>query len=72
MKRYYAQLLIDITEDVKFESIDAQTGVKFTEYTVPHTYTAGTRQFRRLRDAQRWVNDITTQYGTHAARLGAA
>lgn len=67
MTKFVATLHKTVEAKVVFESTDTQTGAKLPEYSVPHTFTPGPRQFRTVKAAKAWVASYNAEYGDGTA-----
>jgi hypothetical protein len=65
--KFIARLTKDVEIKVSFESISAETGVKFSVYQVPTVLKAGERQFKTKEKALNWVALMENDYGVGTA-----
>ena len=67
MTKYIATLHKTVEVNIVFESTDMQYGTKLPEYSVPHTFAPGPRQFRTVKAAKDWVASFNKEYGEGTA-----
>jgi len=67
MTKYIATLHKTVEANIVFESTDMQYGTKLPEYSVPHTFAPGPRQFRTVKAAKNWVDLLNREHGNGTA-----